>query len=122
MAVIKWRTETDDGEPVEHRIPAAWEICDMCAGDGKHSRAVEADGGGLTASELAEWDHEEVETYFAGGYDRTCEDCHGSGKVLVTDWAALEAADPVLCSRYERHLRGVADDDREIAAERRMGC
>ena len=60
-----------------------WVICPECHGEGKHAHAI--DGNGITASEWAEWEPEERETYLAGGYDRTCEECDGSGKVKIEE-------------------------------------
>lgn len=55
-----------------------WEICDSCEGDGKSSAYL----GSFTRDEFDEhFDAEEADDYFAGRYDRRCEDCDGSGKV-----------------------------------------
>jgi DnaJ-class molecular chaperone len=55
-----------------------WVICGRCNGDGSHSHRL----GAISAEEMAhDWDEEEQERYFAGGYDETCEECDGTGKV-----------------------------------------
>lgn len=70
----------DEGEDIE--LPTQWAICSECNGDGKHSQRL----GAITQSERErDWDEESWETYLRGGYDRTCDSCSGSGKVLEVD-------------------------------------
>lgn len=55
-----------------------WVICSRCNGDGSHSHRL----GAISAEQMAhDWDEEEQERYFAGGYDESCEVCEGTGKV-----------------------------------------
>jgi len=99
--------EDDDGLEHETRLPATWEICSHCGGDGKHSRRL----GAFTSSEWADEDPEWQEEYLAGRYDEQCEACDGAGKVLEIDEsrlsdeqrAAVEYLDN--CARYEREDR-----------------
>ena len=53
---------------------SAWMICPTCRGDGSHSQH-------LGEVRRDDWSDEEFDDYMAGGYDRTCESCDGSGKV-----------------------------------------
>lgn len=75
---------TDDDEEVTHQLPAKNEVCDRCAGYGHHTNPS-IDGNGITASEWAEWDYEDRESYMNGEYDVTCEECHGNRVVQVVD-------------------------------------
>lgn len=111
--------ESRDGAHVEAILPTRWEICGCCDGEGTTSSAVECDGGGFTASEWAEQDHDSREDYLAGQYARACDECRGSGKGRVLDHDRLtdEQAEAL-------HDQSEADDyiDAEMAAERRFGC
>lgn len=74
----------ENGDEIEIIVPCHWEICGLCRGNGKHSH----DLGAITSSEWEEWDYDERDTYMSGGYDRTCEDCNGSGKIQSEDCEA----------------------------------
>jgi len=106
--------ERDDGEEVEHVLPARWEICDRCEGDGHHVNPS-IDGNGLTAEDFEDEDFREG--YFGGRYDVRCFTCSGSGKVLVVD---AERADKRLLEAYERQQAARARWDAEDRATRRM--
>lgn len=110
--------EREDGTEIE--VPAVWEICDTCRGDGSHSRRVEPDGG-FTSSEWAEAcadDDEFADRYFSGGYDSPCEDCDSAGKVQVTDYDALSVEDRAEVEAYEREEAVARQNDAYV---RRMG-
>jgi len=113
---FSWTYENEEGEEIEVQIPARWEICDVCHGEGKHSLDI----GMITADEWnQEWSYEEREDYMSGRYDRQCECCCGSGKVKVAD---LDSMDPELRKRYEEWEREEAEYEAICRAERRMGC
>lgn len=118
MATIHW-TQYLDGADVgeepgeieqEHTLPARWAICDTCDGDGRHSRHL----GAFTEEDLDQQDPDFLERYVGGDYDRTCESCHGTGKVLRVDEGALKARDPELYAAWRtqtlRHARWDAED------------
>lgn len=113
---LKTRTiEDDNGNETEIQVPCKWIICGYCQGNGKHSR----DLGAITSSEWAdEWDEESRENYLSGAYDKSCEECHGSGKVLEEDYSTLSKIDREL---LEAQDQSEADYQRTCAAERRMG-
>lgn len=107
---------TDD-EGCDVDVPAKYYVCDTCEGHGKHSHAV--DGNGITASEWAEWDYEEQESYMRGDYDQTCEVCKGRGLVADVDWDKLT---PEERTKVEEAKRSIAESYAIEAAERRMGA
>ena len=71
---IDWEYDNDDGDTVCVEIPARWEICGTCSGEGKHSRAL----GAITEEDRDQyWSEDEFHDYMNGGYDSPCEDCKG---------------------------------------------
>lgn len=88
-------------------LPANWEICGTCRGNGQHSLRL----GAITGSEWAEWDQDEQENYMSGMYDEQCGSCEGKGRVLVVDREA--------CARNPEYRAALdkMDRDREIDEE-----
>lgn len=114
---FEWTEETDEGDCIVHEIPARWEICSRCEGDGTHVNP-NVDGHGITAEEWdRDWDDESREGYFRGDYDVPCHDCGGSGKVKVPD---LDQIPGDLRERYEAHERAKAQMDAEARYWRRL--
>ena len=112
--------EQDDGSELEEevQIPAKFEVCDGCRGNGTHvNRNI--DGNGISSEEWGEWDIEEREDYMSGRYDVTCEDCGGMRVIKVPDW---EHMDPKLAEEYSAHLDDEAHYARMCEMERRMGA
>lgn len=85
----------EDGELIFKPDRSAWMICPTCSGEGHHAKEL----GSFTQSEFYECfdDEESRERYFAGGYDKVCNVCHGSGKIRESQ---LEEVD-----KEERRLR-----------------
>jgi hypothetical protein len=106
-------TYFDDDEN-EVTLPSCWEICDHCRGEGRSSAYL----GAFTRDELDD-DPEFFEDYRAGRYDRTCEECGGSGKVKVVD---RESADPAALEAYDAQQRELAETRAIERAERAMGA
>lgn len=109
----------EDGNETERTLPMVWAICGCCEGEGKSSLYL----GAITESDRGpggSWeDHDEFAEYMRGGYDRTCGECRGSGKVRVVDHEKLTDAEA-------EALRDEVEAEREyraaVAAERRFGC
>ena len=99
-----------------------WVICGTCEGNGAHSRAL----GAFTMDEFNHsFDPDEQAEYFAGKYDRRCENCDGTGKVFVKDVDATHDPDNWECGCQacrDEYERGLAEDRALARAERRMGC
>jgi hypothetical protein len=113
----------DDENETEHELPATNEVCSRCEGFGTHTNP-NIDGNGITASEWAEWDSEEQETYMNGGYDVTCEECHGNKVVLMIDEKVLTPEQKVIAEQWEdqeeERYNADADWRREQEMESRM--
>ena len=106
----------DDGEGEEPiRLPYKFEICSTCNGHGKNSLHL----GAYTADEMDEAGPEFEEDYFAGRYDRKCDPCGGTGKVMVVD---RDRTPPDLLARWDDIQRDEAEYRRMVEAERRMGA
>ena len=98
MPTITWERETDDGDVELHELPAYWAICSTCRGNGRHSLHL----GAITEEDRdRDWAPDEFEDYVHGGYDRPCEACGGSGKVLFVDPKTCKKE---LYEAYDAHL------------------
>lgn len=106
-----------DGEDVE--LPAMWEVCSRCDGEGHHSNPA-IDGHGITMEEWLgpDWDDESRERYMSGGYDIPCTECKGERLVLVVDYSKLtpEEEEAVI-----KHQSDMAADARQREAEQLYG-
>jgi hypothetical protein len=114
VIVVTQNEDGDTGEPLE--VPAVFEVCGTCDGQGKHV-APGIDSHGLSAEDFDE-DPDFAEDYFAGRYDIPCNECHGKRVVPVI----AENCDPVLKAKAEKWEQDWYDYQREIEAERRMGA
>lgn len=107
------RVYDDNGDIIT--IPARWEICGSCRGEGESSRYL----GAFTADDMHDLGDDFREDYVTGRYDRTCDECGGSGKVREID---LNRATPEQVSAYGRDMDALAELRAMEASERRMGC
>lgn len=96
-------------------LPAVYEVCDRCDGEGTHTNPA-IDGNGITASEMDELGEDFREDYLAGVYDVRCEECGGKRVVPVVDRGRADAA---LLAEYEEYLDGEREYRLECAAEAR---
>lgn len=96
-------------------VPTCWEICPSCQGDGYSSRYL----GAYTADDLYELGQEFIEDYANGMYDRTCDECSGSGKVQEIDRVRATSEQ---IRAYDRDVQALSELRAMEAAERRMGC
>lgn len=91
--------ETEKGEEVQ--VPAKWNICGSCRGEGTRAHH----GIAFTSEEWAEacdGDSDFADDYMAGRYDTTCEECDGAGKVLIVDEDRLTAAQRTAVEEFYR--------------------
>lgn len=105
----------NDGDVEQCRIRTVWEICNVCDGEGGHSRHL----GVIDHETLDEWDDEQFEWYKSGVYDRTCDRCGGSGKVREVDYDSMPDDVRNWIDRYYADSREAADIQR---MERMMGA
>lgn len=120
--VITFTHIDDNGDEMECELPAKWDICGRCEGNGKHVNPS-IDENGISADEWNnEWHDDEKEAYFAGRYDVQCNECKGAGKLLVVDEESAERRDPALLKAYFVMLREEAEYRRMCDMERRMGA
>lgn len=109
----------EDGNRTERTLPMVWAICGCCEGEGKSSLYL----GAITQSDRepgGSWeDPDEFAEYMRGGYDRTCDECGGSGKVQVVDRKKLTDAEAEALHEEDEAER---EYQAEVAAERRFGC
>lgn len=104
------------------RRAKTWHICDRCRGDGT-CLISGLEGVAFTADEFEEaFDLDERERYFNGGYDRSCPDCDGSGKVLLVDDDVLEHQAPHVARWRRDWIECERELDAAYEAERRMGA
>jgi hypothetical protein len=108
--------EGDDADQGPLEVPAVFEVCSTCEGQGKHVNPA-IDSNGLSAEDF-DRDPDFEEDYFSGRYDVPCHECHGRRVVPVI----AENCDPVLKAKAEKWMEEFYDYQREIEAERRMGC
>ncbi len=117
---IEWiQHDEATGDEISHDLPAKWEICGTCQGEGRHSLAL----GAITEEDRDQyWSEDEWDDYRAGGYDSQCDTCKGSGKVLEVDVPALVCRDKALAAAYQAHLEDEYNYQQLCDMERRMGC
>lgn len=98
----------------EIHMPTRWRICGQCEGRGTSSAYL----GAFTRDDFEEEGPEFVEDYMAGRYDRACETCEGSGKVLEVDRKKAKAMG--LLERWDRQEADDAADRETNRMERLM--
>jgi hypothetical protein len=118
MANINWTREDAQGEEETVVVPAHYEVCYDCEGEG--STLMESLRGAFTQEEFEDCfdDDESKEEYMRGGkgrYGVTCKTCAGRTTVLVPD----EGTE--LGKEYANHIqqrdRERRDDERMMAME-----
>lgn len=104
-----WNDDSQEFEPTE--LPAKYEVCEACEGEGR-----ECTLGAMTGDEyreLLDGDPDFPEDYKSGVYDRQCSCCKGKRVVAHIDLERIN--DPVLKDKVEAHMA----EEGEAAAERR---
>ena len=124
MTTITVTLFDDEGDEVEAKLPAKWEVCGDCHGKGTTYLGWPArDQPGLTQEDFEEEGDDFREDYLAGNYDRTCPGCVGRTTVLVVDEDACTSEEDA------KNLAAWREDQEEerryesiCRAERRFGC
>ena len=100
-------------------LPAKNEVCGRCNGEGVHDHPAFANG--LTWEDFAE-DPDFYEEYRSGMYDVVCTECKGLRVVPVVYELQLSEDQKIVWNEYQEDLRCIAEMNREMEAERRMGA
>lgn len=93
-----------------HELPTKWVICNHCRGEGKSSAYL----GAFSGTQMRDEDPDFEADYFAGHYDRTCEECNGTGKIKEIDEARVTKEQMAL---YEKEARIESEMEREAYNE-----
>jgi hypothetical protein len=104
--------QDDEDDPAnwkELSIPAKYEVCPDCEGEGTSSAYL----GAFTWDQIDELGDDFREDYFAGRYDRLCETCKGERVVPIPD---RENADPEILKMYDE----IQDEERQSEQMHRM--
>lgn len=90
-------------------IPATWEICGRCQGEGSSSAHL----GAITQDDWEnDWSPDEQDDYLNGAYDKPCGICAGSGKVLEPARARCNTDElRVALAIYDDDLRTKAEEE-----------
>lgn len=108
-----------DFDGVEHSFPARYEICSRCEGAGKSSAYL----GAFSAERMEEEGPDFQHCYMRGEYDRPCEACDGTGKVLEPDVGPRSSLeDREALALYEQLEEDRDEMFRTEEAERRRGA
>jgi len=132
MTIVCDLSEVDDDDLLSERatdgtmtLPAKYEVCDLCHGQGT---VVDPniDGGGISSGDEFWDDDEDRETgesrYWRGDYDMTCPTCGGKRVVLVVDTRSLNDRQKKLVKWIDAMDEADWAYARECAAERAMGA
>ena len=124
----RYNEDTDEDlsfDCLDVAFPTVWEICGDCQGEGSTYLGWPAsDQPAFTAEDFAYEGPDFYEDYMGGAYDKPCPVCKGSGKIKVINYKMCDN-DKRLKKLLEAHLDDVecvAQMEREMAAERRMGA
>ena len=111
---IEW---DDEDEGISFSLPARYEVCDRCEGEGTHI-ADGIDSHGITREEFdADPDFEEA--YFSGRYDVPCTECGGKRVVLCVNRAF---ANSEVLAIFDAMVEEDYRFDAICESERRFGC
>ncbi len=123
--MVIFLTLTDDeGEEVEHELPARYDVCPTCEGRGKHvDPNIDASGWYEDEDDSHDpWDDEDGDgrtAYQRGVYDVPCFTCKGKRVVLEVD---TRACDPKVLEAWNDQCEDDAEYAAMVRAERAFGC
>jgi hypothetical protein len=109
----------EDGNGEVHALPATYQVCPDCRGEGASSLYL----GAITQEDRErDWSPDEWDAYLRGEYDRTCDRCKGRRVVLVVDMASLKASNAELALEVARQARAEAETRAMERLERMSGA
>lgn len=120
---IDFVTEDDDGNEIEHQLPAKYAVCSGCQGHGTHLNPAIGQHA-FTAEEFErDFDEEQRAEYCRRGgiYDVQCTTCNGRNVVPVVDRDACTTdKQKETLALYDRREKARRQDDAEWANEIRI--
>lgn len=109
--------EMEDGTEVQ--FPAVMVVCPTCDGTG----SILCEGLRGQVMDFEDWDEEEIAGYYGDRYDVRCTACEGRNVICEIDRAnCVSSLFVAALSEYDERQQSRYDHDREVEAERRMGC
>lgn len=109
--------ENEEGEEEEIKIPAIWEVCELCDGKGKHVNP------GVDYCGISDEDPDFRDSYMSGAYDVRCYRCKGRTTSPTVNYEFLNREEnKKQKDLYEDVVESCYSYDYEREAERRMGC
>lgn len=114
---LLFRLTKDDGFIY---LPFKYEVCGSCKGKGSYVNPS-IDSHGITSEEWNEWSLEDIDNYFSGMYDVTCEECNGKRVVPEIDVDYLTEDEISLVKFINKVKQDDYDYARESYYERQMG-
>ena len=108
-----------DWNKVKMNMPAHYEVCGRCRGNGKHSDPA-IDGNGLP-QEMIDDDPEFLGDYMEGRYDITCTECNGLRVVPVVDFKACTMTQKKALVRTREYRSFEIEQRRAQRAEQNFG-
>jgi len=105
----------EQGDIVTRELPARWEICEACEGEGHYPGLPY--GGTFTSSDIAE------DPDMLRDVRRVrCDGCNGNGKVLALAPENMDAAQKAILEAHRELMRDRAESAAYSAAERAVGA
>lgn len=110
MTTMQYTYIDERGDEIEVALPANWHICHHCRGSGKSSAYL----GAFTQEDMDEAGPEFMDDYMSGVYDRPCDHCKGSGKLLLVNEKACTTTELKAALRNMRDQQAALDEERAI--------
>jgi len=108
MTQIEGTEEWVEEEEVTLRLPAIFELCDLCSGSGSVVNPSQ-DASGLSEEDF-ERDPDFEEEYKSGRYDITCPQCRGKRVIPVINYEGLSVEQKKKFDDYQREQAEAAAD------------
>jgi len=108
MTQIEGTEEWIEEEVVTLKLPARFEVCDLCNGKGTTVNPS-IDAGGLTQEDFDE-DPDFEEEYFSGTYDIPCPQCRGKRVIPVVSEGAMSKEQKAAYDEYAKVQQEAAED------------
>ena len=81
-------------------VQGKMEVCPTCGGRGTHFRS-DLDENELIDLYREDGDYEGLESYYAGAFDQTCEQCKGQNVIAAPDWDCIPKEIIDACDQWD---------------------